>query len=67
MDSKSQRLDGLADNLNIIPNTGGKEEGSINYKNQCMFISILDYINNFLGHNLTLTELRHIGGLDGIL
>ena len=34
MDSKSQRLDGLADNLNIIPNTGGKEEGSINYKNQ---------------------------------
>lgn len=39
-------------------NNGNDNSG--NYSNQCMWISILDYINDVMGNNLNLDEIRRI-------
>jgi hypothetical protein len=53
--------------LRVISNTGAMNENSIQFRNQCMLISILDYLRRHGFPELTLTELRYIGGLAGIL
>ena len=53
--------------LRVISNTGAMNENSIQFRNQCMFISILDYLKDHGYPALTLAELRNIGGLAGIL
>jgi len=40
-------------------NNGGDNSG--NYSNQCMWISIIDYLNGVLGNNINLDEIRAIG------
>ena len=44
----------------VIPNTGSLEGMS----NQCLWISIKDYLNTFLENPITLTELRNNVGLN---
>lgn len=46
-------------------NGGGDNSG--NYSNQCMWISILDYINGVMGNNLNLGEIRRIASGNGRL
>ena len=46
-------------NFTTKKNNGGDNSG--NYSNQCMWISIIDYLNCVLGNNITLDEIRAIG------
>lgn len=46
-------------NFTTKKNNGGDNSG--NYSNQCMWISIIDYLNGALGNNINLGEIRAIG------
>lgn len=46
-------------NFGVKKNNGSN--GSKMYSNQCMWLSILDYLNDVLGNNLSLEEIRTIG------
>ena len=48
----------LTQNFNVISNSG-KLPGT-NYRNQCMWLSILEYINTQLDGDYTLDEIRNI-------
>jgi uncharacterized coiled-coil protein SlyX len=60
-----QKLDGLFTKIRTIHNSGSIY--GTKFINQCMFISIKDYLNNNGYPNLTLEELRHQAGLSGIM
>ena len=46
-------------NFTTQKNNGGDNSG--NYSNQCIWISIIDYLNGVLGNNINLDEIRAIG------
>jgi hypothetical protein len=52
------------DLFKTIRNNGCLTENNITYTNQCMWISVLDYLKHFLNRKITLGELRYIGMLD---
>ena len=39
--------------------------GNIGYSNQCMWLSIIDYLNGVLGYNFTLEEIREFASGSG--
>lgn len=47
-----------------VKNNDGSN-GNIGYSNQCMWLSILDFLNGVLGNNLTLEEIRNIASNNG--
>ena len=49
-------------NINTINNNGYYYDKirNIHYNNQCFWISIIDYLNNFMNININLTELLNI-------
>ena len=48
-----------------IGNRGSVTENGVNMSNQCMWISIRDYINNFTNRGpITVSEIKRIAGLD---
>ena len=65
-----QQLENIDRDLTVIQNSGFKMEldtGPKIYFNQCMFISILDYLTRNGYHQLNLTQLRNENGLKGKL
>ena len=48
----------------VKKNNGSDRSGR--YSNQCMWLSILDYLNGVLGKNVNLDEIRRIGFRDNI-
>lgn len=52
-------LGGMRKKFGIKKNNGS--DGSERYSNQCMWLSILDYLNGVMGHNMNLDEIRAIG------
>merc|ERR1711991_190315 len=56
-------MDGINRPLRVIMNTGAMNEHGINYRNRCMFISILDYLRRNGYPDLTLSILRHQAGV----
>lgn len=47
-----------------VKRNNGSIEGS-GYSNQCMWLSILDYLNGAMGHKFDLQEIRAIGSRNG--
>jgi len=60
-----QDLNGIFNRLITVHNTGSIPGGR--YFNQCIFISIRDYLNRNGHPDLTLEELRYQAGLAGIM
>lgn len=52
-------LGGMGKNFGVKKNNGS--DGSGRYSNQCMWLSIIDYLNGVLGNNMNLDEIRAIG------
>lgn len=52
-------LGGMGKKFGVKKNNGS--DGSGRYSNQCMWLSILDYLNGVLGNNMNLDEIRAIG------
>lgn len=52
-------LGGMGKKFGVIKNNGSN--GTREYSNQCMWLSILDYLNGVLGNNFSLDEIRAIG------
>ena len=69
MDYHSKYLKYKAKYLNLLGGMGKKfgvkknngSDGSGRYSNQCMWLSILDYLNGVMGNNMNLDEIRAIG------
>lgn len=40
-------------------------DGSVQYSNQCLWLSILSYLTNVMGNDSNLTELRHLASGNG--
>ena len=55
--------DGRKVTVDTIPNGGSPHDGEVGYSNQCMLISISDFLKR-RGQNVTVANLRSIGGLD---
>jgi hypothetical protein len=56
---KHPNLVGGQINFSTKKNNGGDNSGK--YSNQCIWISIIDYLNGVLGNNINLDEIRAIG------
>jgi hypothetical protein len=56
-------LGGVNKSFKTKKNNGGDETGK--YSNQCMWISLIDFLNNVLGNNLSLDEIREIASIRG--
>lgn len=52
-------LGGMSKKFGVIKNSGS--DGTGRYYNQCMWLSILDYLNRVMDNNLNLDEIRAIG------
>lgn len=52
-------LGGMGKKFGVKKNSGS--DGTRKYSNQCMWLSILDYLNGVLGNNMNLDEIRAIG------
>lgn len=58
---KMKQLNLVGGQIKFTTKKNNGSDGSSNYSNQCMWISIIDYLNGVLGNNITLDEIRTIG------
>jgi hypothetical protein len=52
-------LGGMVKKFGVKKNNGSN--GNNRYSNQCMWLSILDYLNGVMRNNMNLDEIRAIG------